>query len=275
MKTDQLINRLSQEAENLPEVIAPVLYKDGKIRVIINQLPYWFKVYTEKAGWYILRPLSSIQAEIAREAQPFEILKCLDHVPSLRVISMRRLAANSWLVFPFNLSDAQSRGLEAKPQECHLIDQNIEPFMVLTTRLWGGSLLLDHVIAAAPPELKAAIEKQSKVPPKISGLIPEFKIVYGSLVAEIDRAKLATVEGRIRSAVEYLGAELVSFIESGEGFTVSWRDGQQTYNTRVDRNLRMISTGICLSHMEQEQTLVSAVAVMRRYERRSNDDYDD
>ena len=273
MRTIDLITKLTEESENLPQVIAPVLSREGKVRVVIGTHPYSFLVGVDSPGWYILKPMSSTRAEPVREAEPFEIQKCLRAVPGLRVISVRRLTSASWLVFPYNVSDARGRGFDVKPQPCHLVDRNLTPFMGVVTRLWGNSLLFDASrIFPAPTEYLAWLEKGSLEPPEVKGCGPEYETVYQMLTEEIRKAQQRTVEGRIRSAVEYLGAELVGFLEEGEGYSVEWRDGGHTYRTRVDSNLRLVSAGICLSRLEHEQTLASTVAVMRRYREY---DYDD
>ncbi len=276
MKVYDIINRLSEEADALPEIIAPILTRNGRVRIVISNHPYTFITQIDKPGWYILQPTSSTQAVIIREAEPFEIQKCLQKVPGLKTISVRRLASNSWLVFPYNLSDAKSRGFKQAPQECYLIDRNLEPFMTIRTRSWAGQLVFDAVdLLPCPTEYRVALEKQKLEPPVIKGVNPEFRMVYSILTEEIKKAREKTVEGRIKNAIEYLGAELIGYSEQGEGYSVEWRDDRQTYRTRIGQNLRLLSAGICLDGLEHEQTLASTVAVMRRSQERGYDDYED
>lgn len=272
MKVDKLLSKLSAESSNLAEVIAPVLNKEGKVRVVIGSHPYTFSVKVNTPGWYIIKPRSSVQAEAVREAQPFEIKQCYQVAPRFRAISVRRLASNSWLVFPFNMSDARSRGFEVKPQPCHLVDRNLTPFMPIVSRLWFNVLLFDSSRVSAPREYLNSLERGEPEPPKVRGRGPEFEIVYSMLSEEIKEAQKKTVQGRIRSAVEYLGGEFIGFTEQGEGYTVHWTDGEHTYSSRIDANMRLVSAGICLEGQEYEQTMASTVAVMRRF--RDERDYD-
>ncbi len=275
MEARDLIDQLAGEAQNLPEVIAPVLASRTSVGVIINNHPYRLYLRDDRLvpGWYVLKPVSSTRAVVSREAEPFEVLQHLERMPKLRVIAVRRLETTSWLVFPYNLSDARSRGFKGAPESCHLVDRNLEPFTAMDARLWGDVLIFDSSnLGPAPSEYLRALEAGEDVP-LVPGLSPEYRIVYGILTDEVRKAREETVEGRIRSAVEYLGGVLIGYSELGEGYTVEWQDGHQTYRTRVDANLRLLSAGICLDGLEYEQTLSSTVAVMRRsyYE----EDYDD
>lgn len=267
-----LLNRLTEESRNLPEVIAPVPRKTGYVGAVINNHPYRFSVRVDNPGWYILKSTSSVSAEVLRQAEPSEIRKCLQSVRKLKSISVRRLTKTSWLVFPYNISDAKSRGFRIEPQECHIIDRNLEPFMTISTRLWGNLVIFDSAGIESPPTgYIQHLQKEYTHPPKALGVNPEFKMVYNILLGEVEKAKRQTIEGRIKSAVEYLGAELVGFTESGTGYSVEWKDKSQTYRSRVTGNLRLESAGICLDGLEHEQSLTSTVAVMRKFE---EDDYD-
>ena len=95
------------------------------------------------------------------------------------------------------------------------------------------------------------------------------------LTDEIEQAKKKTVEGRIKDAVGYLGAELLGFKEFGDGYEVEYRDNGRNYQVRVAGSLRLKSAGICLSGLENQQTLASCVAVMRRSGQRNQYFYDD
>jgi hypothetical protein len=276
-KAIDLIKSLSTEAKQLPEVIAPILGTNGMVDVIIGTHPYRFDIETDVAGWYILKPESSTRASIVREASVSEVRKCLNACPQFTTIAVRRLHQETWLVFAFNLSDASSRDLETV-NKCFLIDKKIEPFTILRTRIWGSNLLFDPTRLVSPPKKYIeSLEKGEDKPPKVKGLNPEFGMVYSMLNAEIQKAKATTIEGRIKNAIKYLGGEFVGFTESGDDYMVSWKDEDQTYKSRISRNMRLVSAGICLSGLEHQQTLASTVAVMRRSEHRYDyeDDYDD
>ena len=260
-----LIKKLHDESKNLPEVIAPVLAKKDVVRVFINNHPYKFNIETkEELGWYILQPVSLSRAEIIRPAMPFEIQKCLEQVPKLRLIAMRRVSESRWLAFPFNTSDANGRGIPIQPLEVFLINQNLEPFSIISARIWGNLLLFGSYVY--PPDIRFSqqLDAGKTESPEGHGITPEFKTVYSMLTDEIEQAKKKTTEGKIKSAVEYLGAELMGFREFGDGYEVEYRDHGNVFKVRVAGSLRLRSAGICLSGLENQQTLASCVAVMRK-----------
>jgi hypothetical protein len=268
MSSIELIKKLRDESKHLPEVIAPILSKKETVKVFINNHPYKLQVEVDIPGWYVIQPNIDGISKIVREAQPFEIKKCLESVPKLRLIAMRRVSGDRWLAYPFNLSDAQSKGFSPQPVEVFLINQNLEPFCIISSRLWGGALLFDSYVY--PPDIAFSnnLDKGISEAPKILGIAPEFKNVYSMLTDEIEKAKKRTVEGRIKGAVEYLGAELVGFREFGEGYEVEYIDHGNTYKVRVAGSLRLKSAGICLSGLESQQTLASCIAVMRKSSQR-------
>jgi len=276
MDTLNIIKKLRDEEKNLPEVIAPVLSREDMVKVFINNHPYKLEVRSNEVGWFILKPKSSTAADIVREAMPFEIHKCLELVPSIRLISMRRISESRWLTFPFNISDAALKGFKIEPLEVFLIRQNLEPFSIITARLWGRTLLFDLYIKPPDSLFSENIEKGNIEPPKVPGSVPEMRSVYSMLTDEIEQARKKTVEGRIKSAVEYLGAELVGYKEFGEGYEIEYRDKNSTYQVRVSDTLRLRSAGICLSGLENQQTLASCVAIMRQSHSRHQyfNDYD-
>jgi hypothetical protein len=272
-----LLKRLAMEAQELPEIISPVLSRNGIIRVQINQHPYSLQTNAESVGWCILKPTSSHTAKVIRAAEVYEIQAIQEKMPRLRVIAMRRIHASRWLVYPWNLSDAESKNLKIPPYDCLMVDTNIEPFMVLQTRLWNNQLIFESVIPSIINiDLLGSLDEGIKDSPAISGMIPEFKTVYSMLTDEIEQARKATVAGRIDDAVSYLGGDLIGFSESGNGYTIRWKVGENEYSTIVQSDLRLISSGICLSGRDRDQTLTSIVSVMRQRDQRyDNDNYYD
>jgi len=272
-----LISELAEEAKNLPEVLAPVISGHGVVAVI-DRHPYKFRLNASNTGWFVLRPINSRAAEISREAHPHEIMEYLKALPRLQCISCRRLATESWLVYPFNVGDANQRFSMEFPRPTHLVNENIEPFQAITCRVMGVHLLYDRISSAWSSDASF----QERLGKEISSEdvkfpFPELRTVYEILLADVRERKKKTKEGRIEDAITYLGAELISFTERGEDYVVRWKDGGATRQATVSKELRLLSAGICLNDREREQTLTSTVAVLREYERgyEDEDDYKD
>ena len=279
MDSLSIIKKLNHEAQSLQEFIAPVVNTIETIRVIINNHPYRFRVTVPTPGWYVFKPTSSTTAVLVREAFPFERALCLHASASLCTIAMRRVDSSRWLAFPFNQSEAAQKGAQMQPFVTLLVSENIEPFTIVMTREWAGQYLFDSIMAPPLKEFTEQLEKGLENPPSGKGVGPELKTVYSLLTDEITEARKKTVEGRIKSSVEFLGAELVGYKEFGDGYDVQYRDHGQVYRARISGSLRLQSAGICLSGLENQQSLTSCVAVMRRkggYTRQYfNDDEDE
>jgi len=186
----------------------------------------------------------------------------------------------SWLVYPFNMGDARQRFDHMEfPRVMHLVTHNIEPLSPAIARVMGSTLLFGDVSNLYRPDtkLQESLGEGTK-PEDIKFSLPELRTVYCILHEEMkerrkreleekQKTRMKTLEGRIEDAVSYLGAKLVSFQERGEDLIVRWRDGRTTQQVTVTRDLRLITAGICLSGRERQQSLTSAVAVMRDYER--------
>ncbi len=266
MSVQNLFDRLENESRALPEVLAPVFARQALVGVVVNEHPYRMKVAVESPGWYILQPVSSAEARPRRAAMPYEILGALAPQPRLMVITVRRLSGQTWLVYPYNVSDARARGFATRPHPCHLVGVALEPFVTFGARLWGDALLFDASrMQPGSPEYKEALARGDHAPPKVAGLPPEYGVAYKIVQAELLRARQTSITGKIQGAVEYLGAELAGITEQGEGYEVEILDGEHRYSVRVDKSLRLLSAGICLSGRDGEQTLASSVAVMRQY----------
>jgi hypothetical protein len=60
-----------------------------------------------------------------------------------------------------------------------------------------------------------------------------------------------------------MGAELVSWKESGYDLIVSWKDNGIEYQSRVTSQANGVSAGICLSGQDAKFNLAGFVSVMR------------
>jgi hypothetical protein len=265
------INQLKKEASELPDILAPMLTRGGSVTVMFNNHPYRFKTNVTEPGWYILHPNSPVSATYVRSADFIEVRKFLDELPHFRVISMRRVNGSRWLVFPFNVSEAEIKNIKVIPTSCFLVSEAIEPFSVVLTRVWGDMLLYDTSIdSMRGHKFKTALNEELPDPPKVPDTLPEFKIVYKLLANQIIEAKKKSIKTMISDAVGFLGGNLVGFNESGNGYIINWNDGKTNFETRVDGDLRVTSSGICLSGRDSEQTMSSIVSVMRKYSQRYN-----
>ena len=97
-------------------------------------------------GWWVLH---CDQVEV-RQVEPlssmFETVRYLAALPRFLVIAVHRLRADTWLVVPWNGSDAAQRGWHrGEPRAIHLVRDAIRPFDVVVARRLGSTLLYDSL----------------------------------------------------------------------------------------------------------------------------------
>jgi hypothetical protein len=75
---------------------------------------------------------------------------------------------------------------------------------------------------------------------------------------------LQGTQGRIARSLSHSGGQLVSYIERGDVYTVTYRFGDRTHTSTVRTNdLSVVTSGICLSGQDNDFDLTSLVGVMR------------
>ena len=287
MDARNLIQNLNHEAENLPDVICPIFTSETRrVFASINKHPYQLKIQKTEPGWYLLKLISPIEAKIDRNAEPHEIFNYLKRFPKIKCIVVRRLVGQSWFVIPFNESDARQRGwTDNILRPCHLISDNVSPFFVMVCSIMSGNLIYEPQQGITMPsclnELNSSLNQEgSKL--SIHNIPGMMKVVYEILLTHIvdekkrreeleKRQRLSTIEGRIKDSIEFLGAELVSLVESGQGYSIMWRDSRKlVHHARFDANLGLKSTGMCLDGLEADHNILSTIAILGGH----NDDED-
>jgi hypothetical protein len=289
-KALELIARLEAQAERLREhrVLAPLPEAKGhRVTTLIEGTPYHLQVPGVKPGWWLLQPLSDHEAKVLGKPPPYEIVRYLQQLPAIRVIAVYRLGRKSWLVYPWNVGDADQRGWPSasaehyvpRPQPLHLVEApGIRPFHVLVARMLNGLVLYDEydrrtLWALRAAELQACLEKQ-EWSPKIRGLTPELQAVLSlhhhrflleekRRIQQEEAEKRGTLQGWLQSALEYSGAQLLAWTEHGEGYEVVWEHEGRQYRTLIRPDLFVESAGICLSGRDSDYNLSAIVHVMR------------
>ena len=217
--------------------------KQHRVTTLIEGTPYHLRLPRTEPGWWRLRPLSDHEAEVLDEPMPYEIVGYLEQLPAIRVIAIWRLGERSWLVYPWNAGDARQRGWPSapapaheryvpQPRPLHLVTAPaIRPFDVLVARMLDNLLLFDEydrrtLWAPLADELRSCLEGQ-EWEPSIKDLTPElqaalslhrhrFLLEEKRRIEREEARRRRTLEGRLRSALEYSGAQLwISWLNWG------------------------------------------------------------
>ena len=276
--------------------VAPVTPRTQKIFIVEDGMPFMFYRMRTPAGWhrftqtdkYLIQPLAT-----DGEPEEWEIETYLEHLkPQFRLIVLYRLGEDTWLCYPWNLSDAIQKGWPLdEPRAVYLTRRSIEPFNFITACGPPDNLIFQGIDAVTESQLDRteflvkvhhflnAVIEPSGV---FRALTPEIRTSLFIARSEIKRREdetkrraaeeqKKTLEGRIKYYLEFLGSKLVGWKEFGNNLEVDWTDGGTTRRAIIDRKINTVSAGICLFDRDSDFDLTSLVDVYREKEAR---DYD-
>jgi len=263
--------------------LAPVLDAERvRIHTLLNGIPYRFDVHSEP-GWWVLKPTSKTRAR--RVGPPISMLDVMDYLrilPRFLVITLFRVRSSTWLVVPFNNADAEQRGwLNGEPRQLHLVRHRVQPFDVLVTRQLGNELIYHLRYCTADAGVVSKLLRdyltESELP-EVRFSTREFRSAWEVLQQhvreqkkqerlQVEAKRKMSVEERLRFHLAFMGAELDSWYESGEGYRVAWTHGKQEYSMDVARSGFIKSAGVCLEGTDRRHNLSSIVATMDEHRR--------
>jgi hypothetical protein len=244
-----------------PELfLAPIPTRQTNIFTYQNNFPLWFRLTDPAVGWWWFRPYkdkSSVLVE--RQAQPFEIQLYLEQLPRFLAVVLYGLDDGKAVVIPFNVSDANQRGLGNEPRLVYLANYPaaLESLSIIVTRRLSNILLYDTTTSyhcVGIPKKVFAVARQ---------------IIDREQEQRLAELKKKTLDGRITSALDFIGAKLTNYREQESAIMVSYEYGDATHSIRIDKDMRVQSAGICLSGTDPDHNLTSIVKVMEESRNRS------
>ena len=244
------------------EFLAPVL-PGGSVRVRIAGLICTLRVSGDpEPGWATLRPLAMDRAEVVGRPSPIQVRNYLELFPAVRLILVGR-AEECWLAMAARGGD--SRFQIEGPVPVHLV-AGAEVFQQVIARFDGQIFWFQEVDrrrnAAVAATLREALAAET--PPDAlhrSTLTANereaYRWAYGA--TEVDRR-----QDLLREALGHAGAELASYVERGDVYTVTYVvDGQMHRSTVRRDDLTVLTAGICLAGGDRAFDLASLVGVLR------------
>ncbi|MGD8794399.1 MAG: hypothetical protein PVF47_17750 [Anaerolineae bacterium] len=273
MSIHDLLDKMeSAEDEFLEtEFLAPVL-PGGRVRVRIAGLVCTLRVTGRyEPGWAILKPLSLDRARVVDQPGLAQIRDYLALFPAVRLLLVGRANPESpgggpWLALPAHRGDGrfQIDGLAS----VHLV-AGAEPFQRITARFDGTTFWFQEIDRRRSPALAAYLRQAlvAETSPEAlhkATLTAEereaYQIAYEALVA----ARRDPTEARLAEALAHGGAELASYIEREEAYTVTFEvEGRRHRSTVRKDDLTVLAAGICLAGQDRRFDLQSLVGVLR------------
>jgi hypothetical protein len=158
MKASEIINEIRQYELSMSEVTVPIINK-SEFTISVNGLPYPVKIDYPKLGWFIVKPLLRGFSEVVREANLDEIRSFLNPYPEITTIIIERTSNNTYMVFPANILEAESKGFYIEPTELFLAPLDLKPLSYIKVRKYGDEILYDSFFRNPKPVCFSKEEK--------------------------------------------------------------------------------------------------------------------
>lgn len=249
--------------------------RGGHVRARVAGLVYTFRPQPRDfEGWGIFQPISADTAEVVEEAGLPMVAGYLRRFQALRLRLVRALKGPSWLAYPVNESDARQRCGSARPMPVHLVTGGAS-FEQIIARWDGSAWWFEEVDRRSDPQVAERLREAMRAvtPPeavRFKGMTPEMRAAY-DLAAQQAKEFAALMqprrdEARLRAALQLGGGALREFHDRGDFWLVEWttRDGERHTSAIANKELTVVSAGICLSGQDRDFDLQSLVGVIER-----------
>lgn len=267
MDIHDLLDKMAS-AENAfldAEFLAPVM-PGGRVRVRIAGVVCTLRVVGQvEPGWAILKPLSLDRARVVGKPGLRQIREYLALFPQVRLLLVTR-AGRDWLALPAHRGDARFE--IADPVRVHMAT-GVEPFQRIVARYDGTRFWFEGVDRRRSPAIAAYLREALQagtVPESLHKptLTAEERDAYRTVYEAVEAARKDWTEVRLAEALAHAGAELHSYIEREDVYTVTYTvDGRPHRSTVRKDDLTVAVAGICLSGQDRRFDLQSLVGVIR------------
>ena len=266
MTTRDLIDRFGREEDAFlrTEFVAPVI-RGSTVRVRIAGMVCELAVRNPRSGIMVLRPLSTREAEIVREATRAEARRYLDLFPRARFVTCYQ-AGDLWFGIP---AATPTKSIRIEGVAPIVLARGLQLFQTVRVRFDGALFLQESTERPAEAAYLRDALVRSAEPGELDrkGLTEPEREAYARQLRIRQELEMSRDERRLRRALELAGAALRDYRETGDAFTVTWRvDGVEHTSIVSKGDLTVISSGICLSDRDRDFDLTSLVSVMRQAE---------
>ena len=246
------------------EFLAPVL-SGGQVRVRIAGLICTMQVAgSAQPGWAILKPLSLERAQAIARPTLCQIRDYLALFPAVRLLLLTRIG-DDWLALPAERGDGRFR--ITGPVRVHFA--SAEPFQRIVARFDGGRFWFQEIDRQRSPAIASYLREAmaAETPPNAlhkPTLTFEEREAYRVAYQAVEAALRDRIQIRLTDALAHAGAELASYIEREDAYTVTFTVDGRPFRSAVRKDdLTVLVAGICLSGQDRRFDLQSLVGVIR------------
>jgi hypothetical protein len=193
--------------------------------------------------------------------------------PAVRLVLLARAghdpstgSGHCWLAVPAHRGD--SRFQIDGSARVHLA-RGVQPFEQIVARFDGAHFWFQETDRRRNPAIAAYLRESlaaETAPDALHKptLTAEEREAYRLLYQATEAIQRDRVEARLADALAHAGAELASYIEREDAYTVSFTvDGQPHRSTVRKGDLTVLAAGICLEGQDRRFDLTSLVGVIR------------
>lgn len=270
----ELLNKLNKT--EFKPFVAPILEaRTNRVFTRANGFTCQYMFTNLEPGWYEFSPESANVCKRYKDAPVAEVVRYLAELPRFYVQAVHPVSEYTWLVVPYNASDATQRGwADCQPRPMHLITDRVKPFDVLVSRSLAGELLYDHLDDCLPESVVSSYVLRNQIAE--TGIVPDairpeqaviWQIVNRRRAEERKTALQLDTGDRLKWFLDFAGAGLVDWQREGENLRVTYEYNGAQFSPLITRKMQVLSAGICLASGDRRQNLTSLVEVMEEARR--------
>lgn len=290
MSLAHIFDRLQAQETALvgTRVLAPIV-SGRRVTVKVGGVACQLNVDSDARGWSVLEVQSTTGATWLRAASLSEREKYLALLSAVRFIALERNGA-IWLAFPAHAGDARFRlSCVAPIREAQ--NSNIQTFDTIIARFDGTHFWFEKSDARRSPAIAEYLRTSlaEQIAPDAlhkKGLSREERNAYAlalygpsepETIRTLDTATAPpslnplssiinpnTPDGRLAQSLSHAGGRLVSWMDRGDAYTVTYQFGDRTHTSTVRADdLSIVTSGICLSGHDRDFDLTSLVGVIQ------------
>lgn len=267
MKIHDLLDKMESEENDFlkTQFLAPII-SGRSIQVRIAGVVCKLKVKGDvEPGWAILQPTSTESARIIGKPKLKQIKKFLALFPAVNMVLLTKVD-DEWMAIRANKGD--NRFTIDGPARIKMA-RDVEAFQQIIARYDGVNFWFQEVDRRRKPAIAAYLRdslSNQVLPEDIRkpSLTAEEREAYSIIHNAYVKLKRDKAEIDLTNALTSAGAELSSYIERQDSYTVSFNVDGRNYVSVVRKNdLTVEVAGICLEGRDRDFDLHSLVSVIR------------